>query len=93
VAVLKPLIKEYDMSTPSASFDANLPYRLSESEASSLQQVLALLAMLASLSGQASVNRPDDTPDFTTKELHEALWGLYQSVNSVVQSYLKRSAA
>ncbi len=81
------------MSTPCASFDADLPYRLSESEDERLRQVRALLGILASLSGQASVHQPHDAPDFNLQELHETAWGLYQSLNDVIQSYVKRRKA
>jgi hypothetical protein len=75
------------------AFDAEFPYRLTEEDATKLEQLQGLLTVLTHLSGTAALLDKNRTPDFTNQELHQALWGMNDILDSVVTNYLERSKA
>jgi hypothetical protein len=75
------------------AFDAEFPYRLTEEDATRLEQLQGLLNVLTHLSGTAALLDKNRSPDFTTQELHQALWGMNDILNTVITHYIERSRA
>lgn len=67
------------MSSNTYPFDAQFPYRLSDDDYNRLIQVHGLLTVLTDLAGDAKEERHVDC-----KYLHTALWGLQESLDTIV---------
>lgn len=67
------------MKPPSKPFDPHYPYALSDDHYHRLTQLQGMLAVLTELTGNT---QPDQQLD--CKDLHHALWGLQDSLDTVV---------
>lgn len=73
------------MSPNTHSFDPQFPYKLSDDDYNRLIQVHGLLTVLTDLTGDAKSDRHLDC-----KDLHHALWGLQDSLDTVVMHLEQR---
>ena len=67
------------MNTATIPFDPQFPYKLSDDDYNRLIQVHGLLTVLTDLTGDA---KPDH--HLECKDLHHALWGLQDSLDTIV---------
>jgi hypothetical protein len=81
------------MSKTIPAFDAEFPYRLTDDEYNRIHQVNSALGVLTSLAGQISVHDRYATPEISVTDLHEMLWGLHESLDTVAAGLELRSKA
>jgi hypothetical protein len=79
-------------STP-APFDPEFPYRITDDEYNRIHQVNSTLNVLSSLAGQVSVQDLYASPQFNVTDLHEMLWGLHESLDTIAAGLELRSKA
>ena len=74
-------------------FDPEFPYRISDDEYNRIHQVNSALTVLVGLSGQISVHDRYAAPEFSVTDLHEMLWGLQESLDTVAAGLELRGKA
>ena len=79
-------------STPTP-FDPEFPYRITDNEYNRIHQVNSALSVLTSLCGQISVHDRYAHPQISVTDLHEMLWGLHESLDTVAAGLELRSKA
>ncbi len=67
-------------------------YQVEESVAHKLDQLSGTLGVLTGLAGTAYMGNKTASPEFTIKQLHDMLWLMQDSVDSVIDNMTKYPA-